>query len=101
MRHRGTLIFLVGFVLMLSVALAPAGAQSAGGILEGRVLDPDGAALPGATVTATNSATGVARAATTDAGVCRGRSSTTSRISRSSWRPMRTRRWPSRSTSIV
>ncbi|HSM13911.1 MAG TPA: TonB-dependent receptor [Thermoanaerobaculia bacterium] len=68
MRHRGTLIFLAGFVLLLTLALAPAGAQSAGGILEGRVLDPDGAALPGATVTATNPATGVARSTTTDAG---------------------------------
>jgi hypothetical protein len=40
-------------------------AQAAGGALEGRVLDDDGKALPGATVTATNADTGFARSTVT------------------------------------
>ncbi len=41
-------------------------AQTATGILEGRVTDADAAALPGASVTATNPATGLARSTTTE-----------------------------------
>jgi hypothetical protein len=41
-------------------------AQSAGGTIEGTVTDEQGAAVPGATVTATNNATGTARSTTTD-----------------------------------
>lgn len=43
------------------LAVVPAGAQSSSGILEGRITDADGGALAGATITATNVATGVAR----------------------------------------
>jgi TonB dependent receptor/Carboxypeptidase regulatory-like domain len=48
--------------------LLPAGAQAqaAGGTLFGRVIDGSGSPLPGATVTATNRATGVSRVVVTD-----------------------------------
>jgi hypothetical protein len=52
-------------VLLLAGALiaagAPLAAQSASGVLEGSILDADGAPLPGATITATNTGTGVVR----------------------------------------
>ena len=54
-------------VLILALALtALAQSQATTGNIEGRVLDPNGAALPGATVTATNQATGFEKAATSD-----------------------------------
>jgi outer membrane receptor protein involved in Fe transport len=58
-------------VLCLSLALlAPAAAaqsQATTGDIEGRVLDPNGAVVPNAAVTARNEATGFERGATTDA----------------------------------
>src|SRR3954462_6819533 len=45
---------------------APALAQLTTGTIAGRVLDPQGAAAPGATVTASNAQTGLVRTAATD-----------------------------------
>src|SRR5690348_6061794 len=54
--------------LALSVSVSPALAQSAStGALEGTVSDPSGGVISGATVTATNLATGQSRVANTDA----------------------------------
>jgi hypothetical protein len=48
-------------------ALAPlAGAQQTTGTIAGRVLDPQGSAIPGATVTATNTQTGFSRTTVSD-----------------------------------
>ena len=59
--------FCVLVVLVLVLALtAFAQSQATTGNIEGRVLDPNGAALPGATVTATNQATGFEKTATSD-----------------------------------
>ena len=54
-------------LLLVGLAALPPGAfaQSSGASLSGRVVDDDGAALPGVTVTATNTATGLTRVATT------------------------------------
>ncbi|HEX9798712.1 MAG TPA: TonB-dependent receptor [Thermoanaerobaculia bacterium] len=64
-----TLGFRRGLVLCVALAAALCAtalvAQSAGGILEGRVVDEQGAPVPGATVTAKNPETGVARSVTT------------------------------------
>ncbi len=56
------------FCLLLLLPLAPVLAQSqvAGGEIEGTVNDPDGAPLPGVSVTVRNQATGVARDTQTD-----------------------------------
>ena len=56
------------FCLLLLLPLVPALAQSqvAGGEIEGTVKDPDGAPLPGVSVTVRNQATGVARDTQTD-----------------------------------
>ena len=57
-------------VLCLCLALTPSGAlaqsQATTGDIEGRVLDPNGAVVPNATVTARNQATGFERTASTD-----------------------------------
>lgn len=53
------------FVLTLSVAAFPQ-SQATTGNIEGRILDPKEAALPGATVTATNQQTGLEKTATAD-----------------------------------
>jgi len=54
-------------VIILSLAMAAFGqSQATTGNIEGRVLDPKEAAVPGASVTATNQATGLERTATTD-----------------------------------
>lgn len=49
----------------MAVLTAPAFAQTAGATLTGRVVDDNGAALPGVTVTARNAATGLTRSVTT------------------------------------
>lgn len=55
-------------LLYLVISVSPALAQSAStGALSGTVTDPSGGSIAGATVTATNLATGQARSATTDA----------------------------------
>ncbi|HZI63380.1 MAG TPA: carboxypeptidase-like regulatory domain-containing protein, partial [Thermoanaerobaculia bacterium] len=59
---------LAALAAVLALALPGAlWAQSQAGNLEGRVVDSSGAALPGATVTATNDATGLTRTETSDA----------------------------------
>ena len=57
---------LVRAVLALLVTAATAVAQQAGGSIGGRVTDEQGAAVPGASVTATNPQTGFRRAETSD-----------------------------------
>ncbi len=68
---------LTRYTLMAAVALAivaalvappPASAQALYGSVVGTVSDPQGAAIPGATVTATNTGTGLKLEAVTDAG---------------------------------
>ena len=59
---------LVFVALVLSAVLAlPAAAQQTSGIISGRIADSQGAYIPGATVTATNTATGLTRTVTSDA----------------------------------
>ena len=55
-------------VLCASVLSAPAWAQQTTAELNGRVTDESGAVLPGVTVTATQTATGLERTAVTDGG---------------------------------
>ncbi len=50
----------------LATLAAFAQSQATTGNIEGRVLDPQGAAVPGVTVTATNQGTGLEKSATTD-----------------------------------
>src|SRR5688500_18315529 len=64
--HR-PLAFIAFVLLMLLTLPAAAGAQVLYGSLVGNVSDETGAAVPGATVTILNKATGVSRDATTDA----------------------------------
>jgi outer membrane receptor protein involved in Fe transport len=53
--------------LVLTIAVTSfAQSQATTGNIEGRVLDPNGAAVPGATVTATNQQTGLEKTATAD-----------------------------------
>lgn len=56
---------LAGFMLTLSIGVI-AQSQATTGNIEGRVLDPQGAAVPGITVTATNQDTGYVKTANTD-----------------------------------
>ncbi len=53
-------------LLALTSPAAFAQSQATTGDIEGRVVDPQGAVVPGATVTATNKATGLERTATAD-----------------------------------
>src|SRR3954470_6362180 len=53
-------------VLLLLVAFVAAGAQESRGSITGNVTDPNGAALPGATVEIRNVETNVANSATTN-----------------------------------
>src|SRR5689334_8789643 len=55
-------------VCVLVMTVLPAFAQVGGGQISGLVADGNGGALPGATVTATNTETGVARSAVTSSG---------------------------------
>src|ERR1043165_9636738 len=59
------LIFLLTFIASVCLS-APAQSQANSGNIEGRVLDPNGAAVPGVTVTATNQETGLSRSAESD-----------------------------------
>ena len=59
---------LVMLLLTIAATVLTAPAQSVSGALSGTVTDPTGAALPGATVTATNSATGQDFSVVTDEG---------------------------------
>ena len=61
-RRLGTVVCL----LMLAAA-SWVGGQTVNTTLQGRVLDTTGASIPGATVTATNSATGLTRSVTASA----------------------------------
>src|SRR5262245_2728779 len=58
--------FLSAAIVML-LSCASAFAQQATGNVTGRVLDPQGAAIPGATVTAKSTATGFTRTEVSDA----------------------------------
>jgi outer membrane receptor protein involved in Fe transport len=57
---------LLAAALLLSLAHTAVRAQSATGSIEGLVIDPSGAILPGVTVTVTHQATGVSRETFTD-----------------------------------
>ncbi len=59
-------LILLSTFLLACVISALAQSQATTGNIEGRVLDPNGAALPGATVTATNQQTGLEKTATSD-----------------------------------
>ncbi len=61
-RFRGGICFVIALLLLATPAFAQYGQ------IEGAVADATGAVLPGATVTATNEATGVSRSAVTDTG---------------------------------
>jgi hypothetical protein len=66
MRYKKAFIRVCASVLILScLTLGYASAQVATGDITGRVADPGGAVVPGATVTARNNGTGLTRAATT------------------------------------
>ena len=54
--------------VLLTVASASAQSQATTGNIEGRVVDPNGAAVPGVTVTATNQETALAKSAETEIG---------------------------------
>ena len=56
-----------GAALFLLLACASAFAQQTTGVITGRVVDEQGAAIPGATVTAKNAATGLVRSEVSDA----------------------------------
>jgi Carboxypeptidase regulatory-like domain len=65
-RRASTRILLIGFTIIACVTVAMSQAQSNAADLQGTVRDPNGAAVPNATVTARNSATNVSREATTN-----------------------------------
>ncbi len=60
-RLMGVMLILVSFC-----SLSPGQSQATTGDIEGRVLDPQAAVMPGVTVTAINQATGFEKSATTD-----------------------------------
>jgi hypothetical protein len=66
-RYRKAFIRICASVLILSsLSLGYAAAQVATGDITGRVLDPSGSVVPGATVSARNTGTGLTRAVTTN-----------------------------------
>jgi len=65
-RRASARILLIGFTVIACVSVAMSQAQSNAADLQGTVRDPNGAAVPNATVTAKNSATNVSREATTN-----------------------------------
>src|ERR1700752_3572765 len=60
-----TLVALLGCLLLAAISTL-AQSQATSGNIEGRVTDPNGAAVPGVTITATNQETGFAKSATAD-----------------------------------
>ena len=60
-----TLIRLLA-ALVVTLSAVPAFAQQTTGTIAGRILDPQGMAVPGATITATNEATGLVRSDVSD-----------------------------------
>jgi Carboxypeptidase regulatory-like domain/TonB dependent receptor len=60
-------ILAVAMFALISVSISFAQSQANAADLTGKVVDPNGANVPGATVTAKNSATGISRTVTTDA----------------------------------
>ena len=65
-RRASARILLIGLTVIACVSVAMSQAQSNAADLQGTVRDPNGAAVPNATVTAKNSATNVSREATTN-----------------------------------
>ena len=65
-RRAAARILLIGIMVLACVSVAMSQAQSNAADLQGTVRDPNGAAVPNATVTAKNSATNVSREATTN-----------------------------------
>src|SRR5690348_1134618 len=61
-------ILLSLFVCLVSMVSVSAQSQATTGNIEGRVLDPNGAVVPGAQVTAKNESTGLEKSATSDGG---------------------------------
>lgn len=66
MRHRSPILLLILFVAV-SLSAAPLFAQLTSGSIAGRVLDANGAVVPGAAITVINTATGSTLRANTDA----------------------------------
>jgi outer membrane receptor protein involved in Fe transport len=64
---RRSVVWLIALAFVLLPAVVQAQSNVATGQIQGNVADPQGAALPGATVTATNEATGFSRVAATEA----------------------------------
>jgi hypothetical protein len=67
MRHRVTLLLLVGAAVCLLLTTGPAYAQIGAGTIMGQVTDPTGAVVPGAKITATNVDTSFTRGGTSNA----------------------------------
>ncbi len=65
--YRGVAAWCAGALLLTALGAASAMAQSATARIEGVVNDESGAPVPGATATATNLATNVAKSVVTDA----------------------------------
>jgi hypothetical protein len=63
---RALSVGLVGAFLLIIASSTPLPAQTAGGTIQGQVIDPSGAAVSGAQVTVTEIATGVSRTVTTN-----------------------------------
>ena len=63
-RKLNFLVFTLAVFAVLFVFSKPAMAQATTGILKGAVVDPQGAAIAGATVTVTNEATGIVQTTT-------------------------------------
>ncbi|MCG6961856.1 MAG: carboxypeptidase-like regulatory domain-containing protein, partial [Acidobacteria bacterium] len=65
---RRSVVWAIAVAFVLLPVVVQAQSNVATGQIQGIVTDPQGAVLPGATVTATNEATGFSRAATSVAG---------------------------------
>src|SRR5215813_7743308 len=61
-----TKLYLLIAVILVSAIAASAQSQATTGNIEGRVVDPNGAAVPAVTITATNQETGLSKTATAD-----------------------------------